>query len=655
MSERFVIAIDGGGTGTRAGLYDQSGQLIGECSGNPCNPFQTNTHVAATHVAYLAQTLLRGRKGKVMLIIAGISGARTERIREIFALALCQSINTERVIVTTDVHAQLLGNAGNHSAIAVVSGTGSSVVAMDANNVLTSFGGRGARVGDDGSAYHLAVIALRTAFRWLDEHGERPDFLSAVERKIPVKSDEELIAWTLRSKKDEIAAIAEHIIEFAASGDVIALASVANSVSSLAAITHAAIRRVELGRKAPIYVFGGMFEKSPAYRKFFEDALRKLGVPNELAVAPKTGHLAVYALAQQLPLPDSVPHVDVKGESIAAMENSAFIATAFDMPELNAESMNVDPYWEPESAQLRPNAMAPDEDNEPTGEDVALDILSSVDIVERMHAEDLKAVSAATYCHSELAMLINRIVVAFRKGGRLIYVGAGTSGRLGVLDASECPPTFGVPPGQVIGIIAGGDRAFRESIEGAEDDVDAARADIEALAPAIGPKDVVVGIAASGTTPYTLAAIEAGKSRGAATALVCCDLNATANVDHLVSLPVGPEPLPGSTRLKAGTATKVVLNAITTGAMALSGRVFEGYMIHVQPTNEKLKKRAVRIVAELTGLNDTAASKLLEMAGNDAAVTVVAHRANVSVEAARERLARTRGDVRAAIALGDEG
>lgn len=271
-------------------------------------------------------------------------------------------------------------------------------------------------------------------------------------------------------------------------------------------------------------------------------------------------------------------------------------------------------------------------------------------LIERMQRADAFAAAAVKSCSEPLALLINRVVKSFRHGGRLIYIGAGTSGRLGVLDASECPPTFGVSPEQVIGIMAGGDRALRDSVEGAEDDADLGRADIEEIDPPIGTDDVVVGIAASGTTPYTLGALAAAKSRGAHTALICCNPNATAEVDYLLILPTGPEVLPGSTRLKAGTATKMVLNTITTGAMALSGRVFEGYMIGVQPTNAKLRKRAAHIISVLTGINEEDAARRLEEANNDVAVAVMMERLKIPADKARELLNKTRGDVRAAIA-----
>ncbi len=278
-----------------------------------------------------------------------------------------------------------------------------------------------------------------------------------------------------------------------------------------------------------------------------------------------------------------------------------------------------------------------------------LDTLTAEGIAARMSGADHEAVEAVTDTLPTIAKLVQRVADAFNAGGRLIYIGAGTSGRLGVLDASECPPTFGVDPGQVVGMIAGGEVALRMSGEGAEDDESAAVANLNALAPELNDRDVVVGIAASGTTPYVLAALHHAKASGAHTALLCCNPTVSATADCVIALDTGPEVLPGSTRLKAGTATKLVLNMISTGAMALSGRVFEGYMVGVRPMNAKLRERAVRIVAALTSETETSATKLLETAGDSIPVAVLMARLNLPRETAEARLINAKGNLRAAL------
>ena len=214
-------------------------------------------------------------------------------------------------------------------------------------------------------------------------------------------------------------------------------------------------------------------------------------------------------------------------------------------------------------------------------------------------AEDHRQVAEALRNASDaLDALIRAVVSALGAGGRLIYVGAGTSGRLGVLDASECPPTFNAPPSQVIGLIAGGDAALRRSSEGLEDEFDGAHQQLEAMS--VGKRDVLIGIAAGGTTPYVLGAIEEAARRGAISAMICCaPRDRPAGCSHLVVLETGPELLTGSTRLKAGSVTKLALNTITTIAYAQLGKVQGGLMIDVRATNQKLHDRAIRILLTL--------------------------------------------------------
>jgi N-acetylmuramic acid 6-phosphate etherase len=235
------------------------------------------------------------------------------------------------------------------------------------------------------------------------------------------------------------------------------------------------------------------------------------------------------------------------------------------------------------------------------------------------------------------------------RGGRLIYVGAGTSGRLGVLDASECPPTFNTPPDLVVGWIAGGTRALTHAVEELEDSAEAGRADAELLG--IAEPDAVVGITASGRTPYVLGAIAHANECGALTiGLACNPDSALAGLVAIMIAPVvGPEVIAGSTRLKAGTAQKMVLNMLSTGTMILLGKTFGNLMVDLRATNSKLRRRAVRIVQTATGLDEHAASALLHSSSGDAKTAIVAARAGIAPDLARERLAAAGGSVRAAL------
>lgn len=262
-----------------------------------------------------------------------------------------------------------------------------------------------------------------------------------------------------------------------------------------------------------------------------------------------------------------------------------------------------------------------------------------------MGTADARAVAAVAEARPALTTLIEAAESGFVRGGRLVYLGAGTSGRLGVLDASEAPPTFNVDAGRVVGIVAGGDAALRRSSESSEDDPQGAVAELDALH--LTDDDTVIGIAASGRTPYVLGALAYAKTRAprAVTALVCCTRLAAAppGCDHVIELLTGPEVLTGSTRLKAGTATKLVLNALSTTLMVRAGRVYENLMVDVRATNAKLRARAVGIVVALTGLDAKSARDLLEHAGGSCKVAVAMQRLGVDRDTAVGRLARADG------------
>ena len=252
-----------------------------------------------------------------------------------------------------------------------------------------------------------------------------------------------------------------------------------------------------------------------------------------------------------------------------------------------------------------------------------VDSLSALEIVQLMNEEDKQVPLAIEKCLPQIAQAVERIVSAFQQGGRLVYIGAGTSGRLGVLDASECPPTFGVSPEMVKGIIAGGERALRHPIEGAEDSKAQAVVDLQAIQ--FSSKDVLVGIAASGRTPYVIGALEYAKSLGSVMVSIASNPNsAMANiVDIAIDTVVGPEVLTGSSRLKSGTAQKLVLNMLTTASMILMGKCYQNLMVDVQASNEKLKARAIRIVMQATDCDKAIAEETLKQADQNAKLAIM--------------------------------
>lgn len=283
-----------------------------------------------------------------------------------------------------------------------------------------------------------------------------------------------------------------------------------------------------------------------------------------------------------------------------------------------------------------------------------LDQFSALEIVQLMNQEDQKVALAVNAQLVQIAQAVEIIVSTFQQGGRLIYQGAGTSGRLGVLDASECPPTFGVPFGQVIGLIAGGDTAIRKAVENAEDNREAGKADLMQIQ--LSDKDVVVGLAVSGRTPYVLGGLAYAKSLGAKTVAISCNAHSEmAEIADIAITPiVGAEVLTGSSRLKAGTAQKMVLNMLSTASMVLMGKCYQNLMVDVQATNEKLRHRAVNIVMQATECDCDTAKHYLSLADNQAKLAIMMILGNLDKAQASALLTQSQGRLGQAVQkLGD--
>jgi N-acetylmuramic acid 6-phosphate etherase len=275
-----------------------------------------------------------------------------------------------------------------------------------------------------------------------------------------------------------------------------------------------------------------------------------------------------------------------------------------------------------------------------------IDRLSTLEIARIINDEDKRVALVIEQATPQIAQAIDAIVNRIQQGGRLIYVGAGTSGRLGLLDAVECVPTFGTPPELVVGLIAGGERAFTKAVEGAEDNQQAGRDDLDAIN--VASNDAVVGVAASGRTPYVVSALKYAHEIGCATIGIACNQPAPLlDVAEIkIALPVGPEVITGSTRMKAGTAQKMVLNMLSTATMIRLGKVYGNLMVDVQTTNEKLVHRARRIVSQVAGIDEAVAADLLAQSGNDVKVAIVMGNRRVSADSAREILQTAGGHLR---------
>ncbi|QEH48595.1 N-acetylmuramic acid 6-phosphate etherase [Aggregatibacter actinomycetemcomitans] len=279
-----------------------------------------------------------------------------------------------------------------------------------------------------------------------------------------------------------------------------------------------------------------------------------------------------------------------------------------------------------------------------------IDSLSPLEVVTLLNKEDKLVAVAVEKNLPQIAQAVERIVAAFQAGGRLVYLGAGTSGRLGVLDASECPPTFGVPSGMVVGLIAGGETALRNAVEGAEDNAAAGEQDLRHIN--FSAKDVLVGIAASGRTPYVIGGLNYAKQLGATTVSLVSNPNAAMSdiADIAITTAVGPEALTGSSRLKSGTAQKMVLNMLTTAAMICLGKCYQNLMVDVQATNQKLKARAIRIVIQATDCDATTAEQTLQITNGNAKLAIMMLLSGLDKTQAEVLLVQNQGRLQGALA-----
>lgn len=283
----------------------------------------------------------------------------------------------------------------------------------------------------------------------------------------------------------------------------------------------------------------------------------------------------------------------------------------------------------------------------------AIDSLSALEIVQLMNQQDAQIAAAVETQAEVIAQAVEVIADRLRRGGRLIYMGAGTSGRLGVLDASECPPTFSTPPEMVIGLIAGGEKALTRAVEGAEDFPEYGRRDL--IEAELSSNDVVVGIATSGRTPYVIGGLDFANETGAFTIGFSCnaDCQLHEHTELMIAPVVGPEVISGSTRMKAGTATKMVLNMLTTGAMVRLGKTYGNLMVDLRATNAKLALRSQRIVAELAEVDPAQSQTLLDRCGGEVKTAIVAHKCSVDPETARQLLESAQGQLRQALEIAD--
>jgi N-acetylmuramic acid 6-phosphate etherase len=472
--------------------------------------------------------------------------------------ALCAEIwACAKIVAGSDRDSGLAAALGHGDGIAINAGTGASVTGRRGDRIEKA-GGWGHILGDAGGAYFLSVQVLRLILREYDLHRGEAQLTACILRALSLNSRDELVRWAQTADKMEIATLSPIVFEAAKNGDPNVVKIIDEGAEVLAEYTGAVASR--LGLLAPkVILLGGLFQRDSLYVAAFRRKLKKNLSDARVGISEQSPELGAAWLAAELEerRPFSF------GSRASGVESLAGALTE----QRNSHSEN-------------------------------LEDLSTREMVE-LFVDEEKSVQEAL--RKEIGALVRGVEIvakALRKGGRLFYVGAGTSGRLGVLDASEIPPTFGTPPEIVQGIVAGGVTALHRSVEGAEDESGGGALAIDERG--VTGADVVCGISASGRTPFVLGALAGAKKRGAQTILLTCN-PARPRVEALdleIDLATGPEILTGSTRLKAGTATKVALNILSTGAMVALGRVRGNLMIDLAITNEKLRDRAVRFVAE---------------------------------------------------------
>lgn len=596
------VAIECGGTHSRAGVYSEAGGCTATAESAGANPVECGPACTAAVVAAVVRDLAPDASE----VFAAIAGARTADFAARIAHDVAIRLNAPMVFVTDDLTPLLHENLAGRPGILAIAGTGSCVMACSETGEIARAGGRGTLFGDPGSAYQVAICALRAAAEAIDGVGPDTLLVQKLMDAAGLHDFEDFRQWGRFAPKSKIASLAPFVSRLADEGDGVAMACLREQAGALAAQVFAAADRAHLDPPETVVFHGGLVQSATVFRDTFRACVSARWPSASVEPASIAGHEAVARYALRNP--------SRNGFAIGSLSDTGV------------------------QSQTEQRLPGP-----------ALDTLPTVELVHAMTREDARAAAASAQAEPDVAALITRAAARFEAGGRIIYIGAGTSGRLGVLDASECHPTFGVPAGRVVGIMAGGETALRNSVEGAEDDTDLAVADLAALRPALNSNDVVIGISASGTTPYVRAALNNAREAGAMTALVTCNLMPDSLADHVICLDTGPEILPGSTRLKAGTATKMVLNQISTGVLALSGFVYDGYMVGVTPTNAKLRARAQRILSDILDIQPEEAAALLDRAGNAVPVAILMHKRAMDRDAAVQQLKEAGGSLRHAL------
>jgi N-acetylmuramic acid 6-phosphate etherase len=567
-----ILGIEGGGTKTSWVLVERGENELGVLDQGKLPP--ANFRLATPDQL---RSMFRELPKEISRAGIFLAGCGTEEDRQSLTRLCAEVWPQAKIVVGSDRDSGLAAALGHGDGIVVNAGSGSSITGRRDKRIENA-GGWGHILGDAGGGYFLSLQALRLILREYDLHRGEVQFTTKVLRALSLNNLDELVRWAQTADKMEVAMLAPVVFEAAAGGDSRVMEIIEEGARVLCEYTEAVANRLHV--LAPkVVLLGGLFQRDSIYNHAFRRRLKK-----------------------------TLPDARVANSERAPEFGAAWLAGEMQSwPEIHAE---------PAPEKIADLAAALTEQRNPRSEN--LEKMNAQELVKLFVDEEKYVGEALRAVTVDLARGIELVAESLRKGGRLFYVGAGTSGRLGVLDASEIPPTFGASPELVQGIIAGGTTALHRSVEGAEDEGSNGALAIDRRG--VKDVDVVIGITASARTPFVLGALARAKSLGAKTVLLSCNPSRESRshgIDLAIDLAVGPEILTGSTRLKAGTATKVALNIISTGAMVALGKVRGNLMIDLNTSSTKLRDRATRMVAELTQCDYDSARTQLEKSGWD--------------------------------------
>jgi N-acetylmuramic acid 6-phosphate etherase len=609
----YVIGVDVGKTKTTAVVLDPAGEILGQ--DHSSFPDYRSVDLTAVSDALVSAMQAAVRQagiglGQVKSVTWALAeGTRSKESRYLADLAAEILPGTPVGVVSNSV-ATLVGGSNAHRGIVLIVDTEMVAYGENGRGEHAQSGGWG-HLLDHGSTFALAREALAALAMAADNDRLSTTLTEHILQTLCIETPLDIPQWVYNPQRrtSEIAELAPLVLAEAEAGDLMAVELVARGADALASAVETVAHRLGLQEcPFPVVLSGRLLTTSDFYRDVVtQSVLTRL--PGAWPILPKADAAV--------------------GAALIALESLGY--------PVNGESeLHEDPAHAWVSEQR--NVLTRD-----------LDLRTTQEIVGLMHAEDRRAVAAVDPVLPEIATAVDAIAVRMRQGGRLVYVGGGTSGRLGVLDASECPATFNAPPEQVIGVMAGGVQALLWDGERDEDDMEAGRQALRDLR--VNSLDSVVGITVSGRTPFTLGAMEEARNRGAFTIGLVCNLPAplAQMTDHVIAPLVGPEVLSGSTRLKAGTAQKLVLNMLSTAVMVRLGKTYGNLMVDVRQDNEKLRGRAQRIVAQICNVSQEEAAAALESTQGDLKAAVLCNLTGVSSKVAKQRLAQVGGILRAAL------